>query len=65
MTNEDCDKVSIEYPGASYYTLHTFPTAASPSRTSLTLLLGFGCAEASAIVKLYVLSGLGIDGAVS
>lgn len=29
----------------------TFPTAASPSSTSLTLLLGFGCAGVSAIVK--------------
>lgn len=29
----------------------TFPTAASPSSTSLTLLLGLGCAEASAIVN--------------
>ncbi len=36
----------------------TFPTAASPSRTSLTLLLGFDCAAASAIavyaVDLYL-----------
>jgi hypothetical protein len=30
----------------------TFPTAASPSRTSLTLLLGFGCEDASAIVNV-------------
>jgi hypothetical protein len=30
--------------------LHTFPTAASPSKTSFTLLLGFG-AVASAIVR--------------
>jgi hypothetical protein len=27
----------------------TFPTAASPSSTSLTLLLGFGCEDASAM----------------
>ena len=38
--------------GRSYLLfLHTFPTAASPSSTSLTLLLGLGCAEASAMVK--------------
>ena len=30
--------------------LRTFPTAASPSSTSLTLLLGLGCADVSAIV---------------
>lgn len=28
------------------------PTAASPSSTSLTLLLGFGCADASAIASM-------------
>jgi hypothetical protein len=33
----------------------TLPTAASPSNTSLTLLLGFGCADASAIVMLWML----------
>jgi len=32
-------------------TREDFPTAASPSSTSLTLLLGLGCAEASAMVK--------------
>jgi hypothetical protein len=42
----------------------TFPTAASPSRTSFTLLLGFGCAEASAIVSSDVVGApnLGGDG---
>lgn len=31
----------------------TFPTAASPSSTSLTLLLGFGCEDASAMAARY------------
>lgn len=29
---------------------HTFPTAASPSRTSLTLLLGFGGAAGESVI---------------
>jgi hypothetical protein len=52
MTSEDCDKVSLGPKTKGSKALYTFPTAASPSRTSLTLLLGFGCAEASAIVML-------------
>lgn len=38
----------------SYYRA-TFPTAASPSKTSFTLLLGFGGALLSAIVSIVVL----------
>jgi hypothetical protein len=55
MTSEDCDKVSLCVFAVNRCALYTFPTAASPSRTSLTLLLGFGCAEASAIVMLEML----------
>jgi hypothetical protein len=52
MTSEDCDNVSFRSPVIGPYALYTFPTAASPSSTSLTLLLGFGCAEVSAIAVL-------------
>jgi hypothetical protein len=33
---------------------YTFPTAASPSKTSFTLLLGFGCADPSAIAMMWM-----------
>lgn len=39
----------------------TFPTAASPSSTSLTLLLGFGCDDASAIAGLSMNTCAGYD----
>jgi hypothetical protein len=46
-----------------WHDLCTLPTAASPSNTSLTLLLGFGCADASAIVVLWMSRrGSAIDG---
>jgi hypothetical protein len=48
-TSDDFKMISKRY---SFFKviLHTFPTAASPSKTSFTLLLGFG-AVASAIVR--------------
>lgn len=63
MTSEDWIEVSwLGTEAARGKGEYTFPTAASPKSTSLTLLLGFGCADGSAIVRCVGWIDRGYDG---